>query len=48
MDRRFRECGEAGPVDRREENGTPKLDDSRLEHGWRRPTWIGDVLVFTF
>ena len=57
--KRFRECGEAGLVDRREENGQRKLDErylvtlsdvvasSPLEHGWRRPTWTREILVKT-
>ena len=57
--RRFREFGEAGLVDRREENGQTKLDEtylgilyevvasSPLEHGWRRPTWTREMLVAT-
>jgi transposase len=56
---RFREEGEAGLIDRREENGEKKLDDdylgllyelvrsSPLEHGWRRPTWTREMLVET-
>jgi transposase len=56
---RFRECGEAGLVDRREENGRRKLDEQYLavlydvvksspqEHGWRRPTWTREMLVIT-
>ena len=56
---RFRQAGEAGLVDRREENGQHKLDDdylgalyevaecSPLEHGWRRPTWTREMLVET-
>jgi transposase len=57
--RRFRECGEGGLVDRREENGERKLDESYLaalydvvkalphEHGWLRPTWTREMLVLT-
>ena len=57
--RRFRQCGEAGLVDRREENGTRKLDEFYLAtlhevvksspqgHGWRRPTWTRELLVLT-
>ena len=57
--RRFREAGEAGLVDRREENGERKLDQDYLgllyelvessprEHGWRRPTWTREMLVET-
>ena len=56
---RFREWGEAGLVDRREENGERKLDAEYLallyevvrlspqEHGWRRPTWTRELLVRT-
>ncbi len=57
--RRFREQGEAGLVDHREENGERKLDERYLavlyevvksfpqEHGWRRPTWTREMLVAT-
>lgn len=57
--KRFRECGEAGLVDRREENGPRKLDDDYLvtlhdvvgsspeDHGWPRPTWTRELLVAT-
>lgn len=57
--KRFREHGEAGLVDRREENGQRKLDERYLatlydvvesysqEHGWRRPTWTRETLVET-
>jgi transposase len=56
---RFRECGEAGLVDRREENGKRKLDERYLaalyevvksspqEQGWVRPTWTREMLVIT-
>ena len=56
---RFREAGEAGLIDRREENGDRKLDEPTLaalheivksspqEHGWRRPTWTRELLVRT-
>jgi transposase len=56
---RFRESGEAGLVDRREENGDRKLDEGTLavlsdlvrssprEHGWRRPTWTREMLAET-
>lgn len=56
---RFREAGEAGLVDRREENGECKLDDEYLavlyevvwsspqEHGWPRPTWTRELLIET-
>jgi transposase len=57
--RRFREFGEAGLVDRREENGEKKLDERFLaslyevvksspqDHGWPRPTWTRELLVRT-
>lgn len=57
--RRFREQGESGLVDHREENGERKLDERYLallyevvrsspqEHGWRRPTWTREMLVVT-
>lgn len=57
--RRFREHGEAGLVDRREDNGADKLDERFLailydvvasspqEHGWKRPTWTREMLVAT-
>lgn len=57
--KRFREDGEAGLVDRREENGERKLDERYLatlydvvasspqEYGWRRPTWTREILVET-
>jgi transposase len=53
---RFRTAGEAGLVDRREENGPHKLDERYLatlyevvrsdptDHGWRRPTWTREML----
>jgi len=56
---RFREAGEAGLVDRREENGTRKLDERYLamlyatvrsspeNHGFLRPTWTREMLVKT-
>jgi transposase len=56
---RFREQGEAGLVDRREENGDTKLDEaylailyetvasSPLDHGWQRPTWTREMLMMT-
>jgi transposase len=56
---RFREWGEAGLIDRREENGARKLDAEYLaalhevvrgspqEYGWRRPTWTRELLVQT-
>ena len=57
--RRFVEHGEAGLVDRREENGEAKLDEDYLAklyevvagspqiHGFRRPTWTREMLVET-
>ena len=57
--RRFRESGEAGLVDRREDNGQRKLDERYLatlhgvvassahDYGWRRPTWTREMLVAT-
>jgi len=56
---RFREEGEDGLIDRREENGEAKLDDAflselwelvescPLDHGWTRPTWTREMLVET-
>ena len=56
---RFREHGEAGLVDRREDNGEEKLDERFLamlydvvasappQHGWKRPTWTREMLVET-
>jgi transposase len=56
---RFREAGEAGLIDRREENGERKLDEDFLgilhkvvmgnppDYGWRRPTWTRELLVKT-
>jgi len=56
---RFREAGEGGLVDRREENGERKLDEAYLailyhvvasspqRYGWRRPTWTRELLVKT-
>lgn len=55
--KRFMECGEAGLIDRREENGNRKLDEQYLgmlhevvesspqKHGFRRPTWTREMLV---
>lgn len=55
--KRFLEHGEAGLVDRREENGDRKLDERYLstlhevvagfpqEYGFRRPTWTREMLV---
>lgn len=56
---RFREFGEAGLIDRREDNGQRKLTEEYLaqlcrvvasdppEHGWKRPTWTRELLVET-
>ncbi len=56
---RFRTAGEAGLIDRREENGPRKLDERYLatlyevvrsnptDHGWRRPTWTRELLLET-
>jgi transposase len=56
---RFREFGEAGLIDRREDNGERKLTEDYLaelrqvvasdppEHGWKRPTWTRELLVET-
>jgi transposase len=56
---RFRACGEAGLIDRREENGQAKVDEAYLavlddvvasyadEHGWQRPTWTQEMLIRT-
>jgi transposase len=55
--KRFRQCGEGGLWDGREDNGTVKLDERYLtelhrvvrsspqKHGWRRPTWTRELLV---
>jgi transposase len=55
--RRFRERGEWGLLDGREDNGAAKLDERYLatlyrvvrsspqRHGWRRPTWTRELLV---
>ena len=57
--RRFRQFGEAGLLDGREDNGTCKLDEHYLallyrlvrsspqQHGWPRPTWTRELLVAT-
>jgi transposase len=54
---RFRREGEAGLVDRREDNGEVKVDDAFLarlrvlvhgrpgDFGWRRPTWTRHLLI---
>lgn len=56
---RFREQGELGLLDHREDNGERKLDERYLpelhevvrrnpqEFGWRRPTWTREMLVRT-
>lgn len=57
--KRFREEGEAGLVDRREDNGQRKWDEDYLaklyevvastpkDYYWRRPTWTRELLVET-
>jgi transposase len=57
--RRYREHGEWGLWDAREDNGQTKLDDNYLavlhrvvrgtpqQYGWRRPTWTRELLVET-
>jgi transposase len=54
---RFRECGQTGLLDRREDNGTTKLDERFLaalyqlvdgspqDWGYSRPTWTQELLV---
>lgn len=56
---RFRECGEAGLIDRREDNGAAKVNEEYLavlynvvasyadEYGWQRPTWTQEMLIQT-
>jgi transposase len=56
---RFREHGEVGLFDRREDNGQLKLDEAYLDalyravlhqprdYGWRRATWTRELLVET-
>jgi len=56
---RFREDGEWGLLDRREDNGEPKLEEHYLsllnavvrsspkDHGLIRPTWTRELLVAT-
>jgi putative transposase len=56
---RFREQGEVGLLDRREDNGDLKLDEGYLsklyevvrgcpeDYGWKRPTWTREMLVRT-
>jgi transposase len=57
--KRFREQGELGLLDRREDNGEIKLDEAFLsslsqvvrcnpgQHGWMRPSWTREMLVAT-
>ena len=57
--KRFREHGEWGLMDGREDSGFCKLDEGYLDtlykvvrsspqqHGWRRPTWTREMLVET-
>lgn len=57
--KRFREHGEWGLLDGREDSGTVKLDERFLatlyqvvraspqQYGWRRPTWTREMLVAT-
>jgi len=57
--KRFRELGEAGLLDGREDNGQVKLDERFLgrldkmvrstpqKYGWPRPTWTRELLVET-
>ena len=56
---RYEALGEAGLLDRREDNGSPKVDAAYArtvlwilqhtppEHGHRRPTWTQDLLIQT-
>jgi len=56
---RFRDRGEWGLLDGREDNGCTKLEERYLDilyrvvrsrphqHGWRRPTWTRELLVET-
>lgn len=56
---RFAQAGDAGLIDRREDNGERKVDEeyltalyqvvaaSPLDHGWRRPTWTREMLIDT-
>lgn len=56
---RYEALGEAGLVDRREDNGSPKVDEAYAqtalwilehtpqEHGHRRPTWTQPLLIET-
>jgi transposase len=57
--KRFRNYGECGLLDGRQDNGTAKLDERYLDtlyrvvrsnpqkYGWRRPTWTRELLVQT-
>ena len=57
--RRFTSEGEAGLIDRRADNGRPKIGEDYLaaladvlvdranDHGWPRPTWTRELLVAT-
>jgi transposase len=57
--RRFRDHGEGGLWDAREDNGQTKVDDNYLsalyrvvrgtppQYGWRRPTWTRELLIET-
>jgi transposase len=57
--RRFRDHGEWGLWDAREDNGPTKVDDNYLailyrvvrgtppQYGWRRPTWTRELLIET-
>ena len=57
--KRWQEHGEAGLVDRREDNGPLKVDEDHLQclreilgntprdYGWARPTWTLESLVLT-
>lgn len=54
---RWRDCGEAGLIDRREDNGAAKADEAYAadllnvlqgtprDHGHRRPTWTQELLI---
>jgi transposase len=56
---RYESCGEAGLIDRREDNGPRKVDEAYAqtvlwvlqhtarEHGHRRPTWTQPLLIET-
>ena len=59
VQRRWIEYGEAGLIDRREDNGSPKvaeeyvrelrsvLEKTPPEFGWARPTWTRELLLLT-